>query len=54
VRTFTANHEIGTGQNHLNAYGREGEPCNNCKHSKIKKIKVGGRGTHFCPTCQKL
>ena len=25
IRTFTANHEIGTGQNYLNAYGREGE-----------------------------
>ena len=20
----------------------------------IEKIKVGGRGTYFCPTCQKL
>ena len=34
------------------AYGREGEPCVNCK-TPIKKIVVAGRGTHFCPKCQK-
>lgn len=33
-------------------YGREGEPCLKCK-SPIKKIVVGGRGTHYCPKCQK-
>ncbi|MDX2004580.1 MAG: DNA-formamidopyrimidine glycosylase [Meiothermus sp.] len=37
-----------------NAYDREGRPCNHqgCS-SRIKKIVVGGRGTHFCPACQK-
>ena len=34
------------------AYGREGEPCLVCK-TPIKKITVGGRGTHYCPKCQK-
>jgi formamidopyrimidine-DNA glycosylase len=34
------------------AYGREGEPCFKCK-TPIKKIVVGGRGTHYCPKCQK-
>lgn len=34
------------------AYGREGEPCLKCK-TPIKKIVVGGRGTHYCPRCQK-
>jgi formamidopyrimidine-DNA glycosylase len=34
------------------AYGREGQPCLVCK-TKIKKIAVAGRGTHYCPTCQK-
>ena len=33
-------------------YGREGEPCLVCK-TPIKKIVVGGRGTHYCPKCQK-
>ena len=34
-------------------YQREGSSCPRCG-AKIKKIKVGGRGTHFCPECQKL
>jgi formamidopyrimidine-DNA glycosylase len=33
-------------------YGRGGEPCATCG-TPIKKIVVGGRGTHFCPKCQK-
>lgn len=32
-------------------YGREGEPCKKCR-AKIEKIKLGGRGTYFCPKCQ--
>ena len=34
------------------AYGRAGEPCLVCK-TLIKKIVLGGRGTHYCPKCQK-
>lgn len=34
-------------------YDREGKPCFKCK-DKIKKITLGGRGTYFCPICQKL
>ncbi|WP_176621452.1 zinc finger domain-containing protein, partial [Streptococcus sobrinus] len=33
-------------------YGREGELCSRCG-STIEKIKVGGRGSHYCPKCQK-
>jgi len=33
-------------------YGREGKPCVVCKAS-IKRISLGGRGTYFCPKCQK-
>jgi len=33
-------------------YGRGGEPCRVCK-TPIKKIVVAGRGTHFCPRCQR-
>ena len=34
------------------AYGREGKPCLVCK-TPIKKIIVAGRGTHYCPKCQR-
>lgn len=33
-------------------FHREGKPCPRCG-TKIEKIKVGGRGTHFCPNCQR-
>lgn len=33
-------------------YDREGEPCVVCK-TPIKKITLAGRGTYFCPKCQK-
>ena len=38
-------------QNHFLVYGREGEKCKNCA-GIIKKIKIAGRGTYFCPNCQ--
>ncbi len=33
-------------------HGRAGSPCPRCK-TIIQKEWVGGRGTHFCPKCQK-
>lgn len=36
----------------LNAYGRTGEPCPRCG-GPIKRIAFGGRGSHFCPRCQR-
>lgn len=33
-------------------YGRKGEPCISCGAS-IEKIVLSGRGTHFCPRCQR-
>jgi formamidopyrimidine-DNA glycosylase len=33
-------------------YGRGGEPCVVCG-TPIRKITLAGRGTHFCPRCQK-
>ncbi len=33
-------------------YGHGGDPCTVCA-TPIKKIVVGGRGTHYCPKCQK-
>ncbi len=32
-------------------YNKEGKPCPKCK-GRIKKIKVGNRGTYYCPNCQ--
>lgn len=40
-------------QNYFRVYDREDEPCMVCG-TKIKKIFVGQRGTHFCPKCQKV
>lgn len=37
----------------LKVYQRDGEKCPRCKNVKIKKIKVGQRGTHYCSRCQK-
>ncbi len=34
-------------------YNREGEPCLQCK-GKIKRIVLSGRGTYFCPKCQRI
>src|SRR3989344_2604674 len=39
-------------QKHFLVYGREGEKCYNCSGT-IKKIRIAGRGTYFCPNCQK-
>jgi formamidopyrimidine-DNA glycosylase len=36
----------------LKVYGREGKKCARCG-SIIKKEKIGGRGTYWCPKCQK-
>jgi formamidopyrimidine-DNA glycosylase len=38
-------------QNHFRVYQRAGEPCPACG-ATIRRIVVGQRGTHFCPTCQ--
>jgi formamidopyrimidine-DNA glycosylase len=39
-------------QLHHRVYSRTGEPCRTCK-TPIERIVIGGRSTHFCPTCQK-
>jgi len=41
----------GEAQNYLAVYDRDGQPCFRCGQP-IRKIRVGGRGTHFCPECQ--
>ena len=42
----------GEHQNHLFVYGRGGLPCTVCGNM-IEKCTVGGRGTHYCASCQK-
>lgn len=42
----------GTMQQQLYVYSRKGEPCKECE-SPIQKISLGGRGTHYCATCQR-
>lgn len=37
---------------YLNVYGRGNEKCKKCG-TKIAKIRHHGRGTHYCPKCQK-
>ncbi|MBI1872017.1 bifunctional DNA-formamidopyrimidine glycosylase/DNA-(apurinic or apyrimidinic site) lyase [Candidatus Collierbacteria bacterium] len=39
-------------QEHFLIYGRDGKTCSRCGN-KIKKIRLGGRGTFFCPECQR-
>lgn len=36
----------------LKVYDREKQPCFRCK-TPIKRVVLGGRGTYFCPHCQK-
>lgn len=35
------------------AYGKGGQPCERCG-TPIEKVVLGQRGTHFCPTCQRV
>lgn len=40
-------------QDHFRVYQRQGQPCLNKCGKKILRITLGGRGTFFCPHCQK-
>ena len=33
-------------------YQRTGQPCRRCQ-TPIRRIELAGRGTHYCPTCQR-
>lgn len=37
---------------HLKVFGKQNTPCRKCGQL-ITKTKVAGRGTHYCPHCQK-
>lgn len=42
----------GTFEEHLMVHKREGEKCYECGNTIVKE-KIGGRGTYYCPHCQK-
>ena len=44
--------EKGSYQDYFKVYGRTGQPCDVCG-TKIERMALGGRGTFFCPECQK-
>jgi formamidopyrimidine-DNA glycosylase len=54
--TFDSYHdafgETGKFQHQLKVFTHVGEPCPRCG-TTIVKTRVAGRGTHFCPKCQK-
>lgn len=53
IRSFTSSEGVhGLFQHELLVHGKKDEACPNCK-TPIQKIQVGGRGTYFCPKCQK-
>lgn len=53
IHTYTSVDGIkGTYQDSLFVHNKEKELCKVCQ-TQIKKIKVGGRGTYYCPHCQK-
>ena len=53
IRTYTnAFGEDGTMQDFHQVYDKAGQACSRCG-SMIEKIQLGGRGTHFCPKCQR-
>ena len=53
IKSFTSSEGVhGLFQNELHVHGKTCGVCPNCG-GKILKIKVGGRGTYYCPFCQK-
>ena len=53
IRSYTSSLGVkGSYQDYLEVHKREGLECNKCK-SIIKRIKVNGRSTYYCPKCQK-
>ena len=47
------NGESGRNASFLAAYGRGGQPCPRCG-TPLKKVVMGGRGTTYCPLCQRV
>jgi formamidopyrimidine-DNA glycosylase len=45
--------EAGTNLEHIEVYRHTGQPCARCG-TPIERIVVAQRGTHYCPTCQRM
>lgn len=53
IRSYESSEGVhGKFQQNLYVHGKEDQPCPNCKHT-IVKMMLGGRGTYYCPKCQK-
>lgn len=53
LKDFAGAHgESGYFQQQLFVYGREDEPCLNCK-TPIRRVVIGQRSSYYCPRCQK-
>ena len=53
IHTYTSVDGItGRFQQELLVHNKKSLPCPNCK-TEIVKIVVNGRGTYYCPKCQK-
>ncbi len=54
IKSYTSSLGVtGRFQQKLCVHKKEGNKCPNC-HTKIEKIKIGGRSTYYCPKCQKI
>ena len=53
IKSYTSSLGVtGRFQTKLKVHKKEGQLCPIC-NTKIKKIKIGGRSTYYCPNCQK-
>ena len=52
IHSFASDGIAGDFQVQLQVYGKKDDVCPNCG-TKFRKIFVGGRGTTYCPKCQK-
>ena len=42
----------GSHQDYLRVFEKHGKPCPDCE-GKVVREKIGGRATHYCPSCQR-
>ena len=49
---LNAEGKSGSNQHNLKVYGRKNQACHVCG-TPIAKTEVAGRGTHYCPQCQR-
>jgi len=53
IATYAVDNHSGSYQNYLQVHTKAGTSCPKC-NDLIKKIQVNGRGTYYCPTCQRI